>query len=172
MFRNIYDCLWSKVCCNITFEYKLWIRFVYLLGINTFVCCYCHDNVLESFNSWQGLIPITRKQWFWCSKFWDVNECYVAKYKVNVLKFIRTNLWLTFELPFHLRHRYIVIAVLQILISCSYRYKFSTHRLARFVFIVRTDYCCLCCLWVSVTEDGFTRSPQVVRKIRPCLGLD
>jgi len=44
------------------------------------------------------------------------------------------------------------------------------HRLARFVFTVRRDYSCLgscsfscCCLWVSLTLDGFTRSPQELR---------
>jgi len=47
------------------------------------------------------------------------------------------------------------------------------HRLASFVFNLRPDYSCLgscsfscCCLWVSLTLDGFTRSPQELQFAR------
>jgi hypothetical protein len=50
---------------------------------------------------------------------------------------------------------------------------FSAHRLARCVFNVRADYSCLgscsfsyCCLWISLTLDGFTRSPQELQFAR------
>ena len=103
MFRNIDDCLWSEVCCKKKHLGTIVTTVcVYRLMTNTFVCWYCHDSILEKFNLWQGLILIIRTRCVWYSKFWDVNECHVAKYKVNVLKFIRTNVWPTFQLPCHL----------------------------------------------------------------------
>jgi len=73
--------------------------------------------------------------------------------------------------------KYIVIVVAGRYSFCVVTFKTDlARRLARFVFNVRPDCSCscsfsCCCLWVSQTSDGFTRSPQELQFALPWASL-